>query len=49
MPDVTLSKVTFLPDRDQAELEKNMIELLRKFEEKHKSVRVFAELEITKI
>jgi hypothetical protein len=49
MPDVTLSKVTFIPDPDQVELEKGIIELLREFEEKHKSVRVFAELEITKI
>ena len=49
MPDVTLSKVTFIPDRDQSELEERIIELLREFEEKHKGVRLFAELEITKI
>ncbi|MFX1520741.1 MAG: hypothetical protein ACFFCD_12560 [Promethearchaeota archaeon] len=48
MPDVTLTKVQFLPRKDLDELEKRIIDLLKDFEKKHDGIETFAEIEIRK-
>ncbi|MEM3820714.1 MAG: hypothetical protein QXM58_03185 [Candidatus Micrarchaeaceae archaeon] len=48
MPDVSLTKVEFLPRHDLDELERNITELLKEFERKHKGIFVYAEIEIIK-
>ncbi|MEM3623384.1 MAG: hypothetical protein QXZ02_06160 [Candidatus Bathyarchaeia archaeon] len=48
MPDVSLTKVEFLPKHDLDELERNITELLKEFERKHKGIFVYAEIEIIK-
>lgn len=47
-PDVPSTKVEFLPKHDLDELERNITELLKEFERKHKGIFVYAELEIIK-
>ncbi|MEM3578366.1 MAG: hypothetical protein QXX51_07995 [Candidatus Bathyarchaeia archaeon] len=48
MPDVSLTKVEFLPKRDLDELEKKIIDVLKDFEKKHKGIFTYAEVEIIK-
>ncbi|MEM3578552.1 MAG: hypothetical protein QXX51_08960 [Candidatus Bathyarchaeia archaeon] len=48
MPDVSLTKVEFLPKRDLDELEKKIIDILKDFERKHKGIFIYAEVEIIK-
>ncbi|MGB9741456.1 MAG: hypothetical protein ACP5IM_06845 [Candidatus Bathyarchaeia archaeon] len=48
MPDVSLTKVEFLPKHDLDELEKKITELLKDFERRHKGISTYAEIEIIK-
>jgi hypothetical protein len=48
MPDVSLTEVEFLPKHDLDELERNITQLLKEFERKHKGIFVYTEIEIIK-
>lgn len=48
MPEVVLTRVEFIQSRDLDKLEKDITNLLKKFEKKHKGIGVYAEIEIIK-